>query len=64
MKYLASFVRRSFYYNFCLGELKSLAEIFGKKLEYDINYSFNSMIEPFIKIHFNDIEKSEIAQKI
>lgn len=64
MKYLASFVRKSFYYDFCLGELKGLTEAFGKHLEYDPNYSFNPKTEPYIKINFDDIEKSDIAQKI
>jgi len=64
MKYLASFVRRSFYHDFCLGELKGLAEAYGKKLFYDPNYSFDFKTDPLIKIHIDDIENSDIAEKI
>jgi len=63
-KYLASFVRRSFYHDFCLGELKGLVEAFGKKLFYDPNFSFDSKLDPLIKIFIEDIEKSDIAEMI
>lgn len=63
-KYLASFVRRSFYNDFCLGELKALTETFGKKLVYDENYSFDPKTDPLIKIHIDGIEDTDIAEKI
>ena len=64
MKYLASFVRKSYYFDFCLYELKALAETFGKKLNFDPNYSHNPKIEPLIKIDIDGIETSNIAEKI
>jgi len=63
-EYLASFVRRSFYNDFCLGELKGLTETYEKKLYYDENYSFNPKTDPLIKIHIDGIEDTDIAQKI
>lgn len=64
MKYLASFVRKSFYTDFCLYELIALAEAFGKKLSFDENYSYNPKTEPIIKINIEGIENSDIAEKI
>lgn len=63
-KYLASNVRRSFYNDFCLGELIGLTETFGKKLYYDENYSFDPKTDPLIKIHIDGIEDTDIAEKI
>ena len=48
MKYLASFIRKSHYYDFCLYELRALTETFGKKLKIDPNYSHNPKTEPVI----------------
>ncbi len=64
MKHLASFVRRSYYHDFCLGELKGLAEAYGKILHYDQNYSFDFIRDPVIKINIDDIDNSDIADKI
>jgi len=64
MKYLASFIRKSYYFDFCLYELKALTETFGKKLNYDQNYSHNPKTEPVIKIDIDELENSNIAEKI
>ena len=64
MNYLASFVRKSYYYHFCLGELKGLTETFGKKLIYDDSYNYNARTDPLLKIYIDGIENSDIAEKI
>ena len=62
MKYMASFIRRDFYFDFCLPELKSVCELLNLKLKCDENFSYNIKSDPFIKIDIPDIEKN--AEKI
>jgi hypothetical protein len=64
MKYLASFIRKSHYYDFCLYELRALTETFGKKLKIDPNYSHNPKTEPVIKIDIEGLENTNIAEQI
>ncbi len=59
---MASFIRRDFFFDFCLPELKSVCELLNLKLKYDDNFSYNIKTDPFIEIEIPEIEN--IADKI
>jgi tRNA (guanine10-N2)-methyltransferase len=62
MKYLASFVRKDTFFDFCLPELISVCEMYNIPLKYDSDFSFDIKNDPLI---FIDIpNSSEFAQKI
>jgi hypothetical protein len=62
MKYMASFIRKDLYGNFCLPELRSVCDMFNLQLTYDTNWSHDIVKEPLIQIEIPDIE--EHAEKI
>lgn len=64
MKYIANFIRKSLFYDFCLPELISICEMYNVDLKYDKNYSGDVFNDPIIEIDIPDIETSEIARKI
>jgi len=64
MKYLATFIRKSLYYNFCLPELISICEMYNVKLQYDQNFSGDVFKDPLIAIDIPEIETTDIAQRI
>jgi tRNA G10 N-methylase Trm11 len=64
MKYIANFIRKSLFYQFCLPELISICEMFKVELKYDKNYSGDVFLDPLLEIDITEIETSNIAQKI
>ncbi len=60
MKYMASFIRREFYFDYCLPELKAICEML--KLSVKFNFSYDIRKEPFVELDIPDIETN--AQKI
>lgn len=64
MKYLASFIRKSLFYDFCLPELISICEMYKANLQYDKSFSGDIFNDPVIEIDIPEIETSDIAQKI
>lgn len=64
MKYIASFVRKNYYKNFCLPELISVCEMLNANMKYDENYTYDVDKDPMIEIDIPSIENSDIAQKI
>ena len=59
---MASFIRRDFYFDYCLPELKSVCEILNLKYKFNDNFLYNIKIDPFIEIEIPDIEEN--AEKI
>ncbi len=65
MKYIASFVRRSLFYDFCLPELLSVCEMYNIPLQYDKEFSYDLAKDPLIHIDYPGIETDvSIAEKI
>jgi hypothetical protein len=64
MKYIASFVRKNYYKNFCLPEFISVCEMFNANMTYDTSYSYDMELDPVIEINIPSIENSDIAQRI
>jgi hypothetical protein len=64
MKYLATFIRKSLYYDFCLPELISICEMYNVKLDYDKNFSGDVFKDPVIAIDIPGIETTDIAHSI
>jgi len=64
MKYLATFIRKSLFYDFCLPELISICEMYKANLQYDKSFSGDIFNDPVIEIDIPEIETSDIAQKI
>ncbi len=62
MKYLASFVRKDTFFDFCLPELISVCEMYNIPFKYDSDFSFDIKNNPLILIDIPD--SSELAQKI
>jgi hypothetical protein len=62
MKYMASFIRKDFYNDFCLPELRSVCEMLNLKLKYDNNWCYNMIQDPMLEIEIPDIEIN--AQRI
>ena len=60
MKYIASFIRREFYFDYCLPELKAICEMLKLSLNYKFSYDLRK--EPFIEVEIPDIENN--AHKI
>jgi tRNA G10 N-methylase Trm11 len=65
MKYIASFVRKDLFYDFCLPELLSVCEMFKVPLKYDKNFSYDLKRDPLIEISYPNIDTDpSIAEKI
>ncbi len=62
MKYLASFVRKDTFYDFCLPELISVCQMFNLPMKYDSKFSYDIKHEPLILIDIPD--SSELAQNV
>ncbi len=62
MKYLASFVRKDLFFDFCLPELISVCEMFKVPLKWDKNFSYDINNDPLLFIDIPD--SPELAQKI
>jgi hypothetical protein len=56
MKYMASFIRREFFFDYCLPELNAVCEMLKLSLKFDENYSYDLKKHPFIEIEIPDIE--------
>lgn len=63
MKYLASFVRKYLFKDFCLPELQALCQMFQVKLTIDKNFSYDLDIDPVLQLDIPDMENG-IADKI
>ncbi len=55
MKYIASFIRREFFFDFCLPELKAICDML--KLSFNYKFSYDLRKEPFVEVEIPDIEK-------
>jgi hypothetical protein len=65
MKYIASFVRKDLFYDFCLPELLSVCEMFKVPIKYDNNFCYDLKRVPLISIEYPNIENDpSIAEKI
>jgi tRNA G10 N-methylase Trm11 len=62
MKYMASFIRKDTYGDFCLPELRSVCDMLNIELKYDTNWSYDIIQDPLIQIEIPDIENH--AEKI
>jgi hypothetical protein len=55
MKYIASFIRREFFFDYCLPELKAICDML--KLSLNFKFSYDLRKEPFIEVEIPEIEK-------
>lgn len=62
--YLASFVRKGLFLDFCLPELLSVCEMMNVPIKYDKTFSFDVKEDPMIHIDIPELETSGIGQKI
>jgi hypothetical protein len=54
MKYIASFIRREFFTDYCLPELKAVCDLLKLSLKFKFSYDIKK--EPLIEIDIPDIE--------
>ena len=66
MKYLATFIFNNNFYNFCLPELISIAELYNlKNFTYNKDtFSYNIQKEPYITISFDGVENPDLCKKL
>ena len=64
MKYLANFVRKDLFFDFCLPDFISVCEMYKIPLKIDPNFSYDIKQDPMIFIDIPDIELNGTAQKI
>lgn len=64
MKYLASFVRKDLFFDFCLPELISVCEMYNVPLKYDPEFSYDIKKDPLIHIDLPEENLIESAEKI
>ena len=66
MKYLATFIFNNNFYNFCLPELISIAELYNlKNFTYNKDtFSYNVQKEPYITISFDGVENPDLCKKL
>ena len=66
MKYLATFIFNNNFYNFCLPELISIAELYNlKNFTYNKDtFSYNIQKEPYITISFDGVENPDLSKKL
>ena len=66
MKYLATFIFNNNFYNFCLPDLISIAELYNlKNFTYNKDtFSYNIQKEPYITISFDGVENPDLCKKL
>jgi hypothetical protein len=64
MNYIATFVRKNLFVDFCLPELLSLCQMFNTPIIYDNNFSYDLQKDPLIRIDIPNLETSDIAEKL